>query len=208
MQAIMLADRYFRARYAVFKWRYNLAVTKKVALSFMMAGLVAVLAQMKIQLPWTPVPITGSTFGAIFAGVFLGNLWGGVSMLIYIAMGVAGLPVFAGYKSGLMALFGPTGGYLVGFFLAALFIGYITDNYFKARKFLPLFGIMLFSSVVIVYLPGMLNLALWLNMAQGRSVGFGEILWMGAVPFIPGDIIKSFIAALIADLITPKESYK
>lgn len=207
MHTITLAQRYFRARYLVFKWRYGLAVAEKLGLSFVMAGFVGLLAQVRIPLPWTPVPITGSTFGAIFAGVLLGNIWGGISMLIYILLGILGLPIFSGFKSGVSALIGPTGGYMIGFVLASFFIGYMTDTYPKARKFLPMLGIMLFSSFVLIYLPGLLNLSLWLNAIEGKTVGLSNILWMGAIPFIPGDIIKSVVAALIASSIIPKESY-
>jgi biotin transport system substrate-specific component len=195
------------ARYAVFKWRYDLAVAEKIILSFAMAVAVAVLAQVRVPLPWSPVPITGSTFGAVFAGVLLGNVWGGVSMLIYLALGAIGLPVFTGFKSGIGALVGPTGGYLVGFAAAAFFMGYMTDNFPKARKFLPMLGLMFISNIVILAL-GTLNLAVWSNAVQGKALSFGKALWMGFIPFIPGDIIKSLLAAVVADIITPKQSYK
>lgn len=208
MQAMTLSDRYLVARYSVFKWRYNLAAAQKLTLAFFMAGLMIVLAQIRIPLPWTPVPITGGTFGVVFAGVLLGNIWGGISMLIYLALGVLGVPAFTGFKSGIGALVGPTGGYLIGFVLAAFFIGYITDNFPKARKFFPMLGVMLFSDFFIILLLGTLNLSVWLNFIQGKAASFSQVLWMGAVTFIPGDIIKAVIAAAVASSITPKESYK
>ncbi|MDD4879482.1 MAG: biotin transporter BioY [Candidatus Omnitrophica bacterium] len=207
MNTITLGERYARTRYEVFKWRYHLAGAEKLTLAFLMVGLMAVLAQVRIPLPWTPVPITGSTFGAIFAGVLLGNAWGGISMLLYIALGTAGLPVFTGFKGGAAVLLGPTAGYLLGFVVTAFLIGYITDNYAKARRFLPLFNILVVSSMIILAF-GSVHLWMWLGAVKGQSASLGEVLWMGFIPFIPGDIIKSFIAALIATSITPKESYK
>jgi biotin transport system substrate-specific component len=207
MQAIAISERYLKARYEIFSWRYHLVAAEKLALALMMAGVVALLAQVRIPLPWTPVPITGSTFGAVLAGVLLGNVWGGISMLIYLTLGAAGLPVFTGFKGGTEVFLGPTAGYLFGFVVAAFLIGYITDNYAKARRFLPLLTLMLASNAVILAL-GSTYLGIWLHAVMGRTPGVSEILWMGAIPFIPGDVIKSFAAAAIAGLITPKESYK
>ena len=207
MSAITLGERYARTRYEVFKWRYHLAEAEKLTLAFLMAGLMVILAQIRIPLPWTPVPITGSTFGAIFAGVLLGNVWGGISMLIYVALGAAGLPVFTGFKGGAAVLLGPTAGYLLGFVVTSFLIGHITDNYAKARKFLPLFNLMLVSSAIILVL-GSVYLWIWLSAVKGPGASLGEVLWMGFIPFIPGDTIKSVIAALIATSITPKEDYK
>ena len=207
MGAITLGERYARTRYEAFKWRYHLAEAEKLTLAFLMTGVMVILAQIRIPLPWTPVPITGSTFGAIFAGVLLGNVWGGISMLIYVALGAAGLPVFTGFKGGAAVLFGPTAGYLIGFIVTSFLIGYITDNYAKARKFLPLFNLMLISSALILAL-GSVYLWIWLSAAKGQGTSLGEVLWMGFIPFIPGDMIKALIAALIATSITPKESCK
>ncbi|MFA5094583.1 MAG: biotin transporter BioY [Candidatus Omnitrophota bacterium] len=188
----------------VFSWRSHLALEKKLALSLAMAFVIALLAQVRIALPWTPVPITGSTFGVILAGVILGNIWGGVSMLIYLALGAAGLPVFTGFNSGTGVFFGPTTGYLFGYVLSAFIIGYAVDCHAKARNFLPMLNIMLFCSALILVM-GSIYLSVWAGAVTGRPIGISEALWMGAVPFIPGDVIKSFIAAGIAGFILPKE---
>ncbi|MFA5334810.1 MAG: biotin transporter BioY [Candidatus Omnitrophota bacterium] len=207
MRAIAISEGFLKARYGVFSWRFHLAFAEKLALSLAMAGVIALLAQVRIPLPWTPVPITGSTFGAVFAGVLLGNVWGGISVMIYLTLGAAGLPVFTGFKGGTEVFLGPTAGYLSGFVIVAFLIGHITDNYAKARRFLPMLTLMLASSAVILAL-GSAYLGVWLHAVTGRAPGVSETLWMGAIPFIPGDVIKSFAAAAIAGLITPKESYK
>ncbi|HOX10281.1 MAG TPA: biotin transporter BioY [Candidatus Omnitrophota bacterium] len=207
MHSIAVSERFLKARYDIFNRRCRLAAAEKLALSFVMACAIALLAQVRIPLPWTPVPITGSTLGAVFAGVLLGNVWGGVSMLLYLTLGAAGLPVFTGFKGGPEVFMGPTAGYLLGFVITAFAMGYITDNFAKARRFLPMLMIMLAFNALILTL-GSLYLGIWMNAATGRAAGVPEALWMGAVPFIPGDVIKSFAAAAIAGLITPKESYK
>jgi biotin transport system substrate-specific component len=70
-----------------------------------------------------------------------------------------------------------------------------------------MFGLMTFASLVLIYIPGLLQLGLWLNLVNGQPVAFSGVLLMGAVPFIAGDITKSVIAALIARGITPKKAY-
>ncbi|MBI4302795.1 MAG: biotin transporter BioY, partial [Chloroflexi bacterium] len=72
-----------QTKYAVFRWRYELSIPKKIALAVGVAGAVGLLAQARLPLPWSPVPITGQTFGVLLAALFLGRWWGGVSLAIY-----------------------------------------------------------------------------------------------------------------------------
>ena len=67
---------YLKARYSAFKWRAELAIAQKIVLALCMAGLTGILAQTRVYLPWTPVPITGQTFAVLMAGVLLGKNWG------------------------------------------------------------------------------------------------------------------------------------
>jgi len=190
-----------------FRWRYELSVPRKLALSLGMALVIGLLAQARIPLPWSPVPITGQTFGVLLAGVLLGSWWGGVSLALYIGLGAAGVPWFQGFNSGLAYLGGPTGGYIIGFIFAALFLGYFTDKYVRARSFLSMLGLMLFANFILIYVPGLLQLGLWLNLVKGSPATFGSLLMMGAIPFIAGDITKAVAAALVARGITPKATY-
>lgn len=196
-----------RAKLDVFRWRYELSIPKKLALAFGVAALTGLLAQARFYLPWSPVPLTGQTFGALLAGVLLGTWWGGMSMTLYIGLGAAGIPWFQGGNSGLTYLAGPTGGYIIGFILAALFLGYFTDKYVRARSFTVMLGLMLFASFVLIYGPGLLQLNLWLANVKGQPATFGQLLTMGAIPFLAGDATKAVIAALIARGITPKATY-
>ena len=202
-----LAARVERTRYDVFRWRYESSVPMKLALALGMAVLTGLLAQVRIQLPWTPVPLTGQTLAVLLAGVALGKWWGGISMAVYAGLGMAGVPWFQGMNGGLAYLAGPTGGYIIGFILATLFLGYFTDKYIKSRRFFSLLGLMLFASLIIVYVPGLLQLGLWLHLAKGQPVTFSGLMTMGALPFIAGDITKAVIAALIARGIIPRTDY-
>ncbi len=196
-----------RTRYEVFRWRYELSLPRKLALSIGIAGLTGLLAQARIPLPWSPVPVTGQTFAVLLAAILLGRWWGGISLAIYAGLGAAGLPWFSGWSGGVGYLAGPTGGYIIGFILAALFLGHFTDTYVRSRSFLSMLALMLFANFVLIYVPGLLLLGLWLKSVGGGSVTFTTLLSMGAIPFIPGDITKAVMAAALARGITPKRAY-
>ena len=204
-----------RTRYDIFRWRYELAITRKIALALGMACLVGLLAQVRFYIPWSPVPITGQTFAVLLAGVIMGRRWGSVSLAIYAILGVAGVPWFAPQAGmpifsagGISHLAGPTGGYIIGFIIAALFLGYFTDKYVRARGFFSMLGLMLFANFALIYIPGLIWLGMWLNLVSGMSVTIPAIIAIGATPFILGDILKIVVAATTAKAITPKEDYR
>ncbi|GAI03420.1 unnamed protein product, partial [marine sediment metagenome] len=109
-----IAARIDRTKYDVFRWRYELSIPKKLTLALGLACLTGLVAQIRIMLPWSPVPVTGQTLAVLLAGVLLGRWWGGISLAIYAGLGIAGVPWFAGWGSGLGYLAGPTGGYIIG----------------------------------------------------------------------------------------------
>ena len=192
-----------RAKYDIFRWRYELSIPWKLVLALGVAGLTGLLAQVRLPLPWSPVPITGQTLAVLLAGVLLGRWWGGISMAIYVGLGAIGLSWFSGWSSGL----GATGGYIIGFILAALFLGYFTDRYIRSRSFFSMLGLMLLANFALIYIPGLIWLGLWLNVVSGASVNFIILLGMGAIPFIAGDITKAVLAAAVARGVTPKSAY-
>ncbi len=204
---MQIVARVNQTKYEVFRWRYELSVAKKLALAIGFAGLTGLLAQMRIMLPWSPVPVTGQTFAVLLAGVLLGKQWGGMSLAIYAGLGAAGLPWFSSWSGGMGHLAGPTGGYIIGFILAALFLGYFTDTYIRSRSFLSMLALMLFANFVLIYVPGLFQLGLWLRLVQGEPVAFTTLLGMGAIPFIAGDITKAVMAAAMARGMTPKQAY-
>ena len=202
-----IGARISRAKYDVFRWRYELSIPKKLVLTLGIACLTGLVAQIRIIIPWSPVPVTGQTFAVLLAGVLLGRWWGGTSLAIYAGLGALGVPWFVGLNGGLAYLTGPTGGYIIGFVLAALFLGHFTDTYIRARSFLSMLLLMLFANFVLIYIPGLLQLGLWLNLVKGEPVAFTTLLGMGALPFILGDITKAVLAAAIARGVTPKLAY-
>jgi biotin transport system substrate-specific component len=207
MGMTVYVDKYKRIRYNFFKWRYELELVNKVILAFGFACLTGLLAQVRFYLPWTPVPITGQTFAVMFTAILLGRYWGGISQGMYVGIGAAGVPWFAGWHGGIGAITGPTGGYLIGFIIAALFLGYYVDKYIRSRYFLRMLALMLFTNFVIIYGFGLLHLYTWLSFVKGSSVDLWELLMDGAIPFIIGDVTKVVAAAAIAKGITPKQAY-
>ena len=206
--AISALDRYRYWRYNAFRWRYELGIAQKAGLALGMACLTGLVAQIRIPLPWTPVPITGQTFAVLLAGILLGRWWGGISQVFYVGIGAAGVPWFAGWSGGIGILTGPTGGYLIGFILAALFLGFFTDTFINSRGFFPMLGLMFFANFVLIHGPGLLWLSLWASLIKGKAfASFYALLMAGTIPFIPGDITKAVAAALITKGVSPKEAY-
>ena len=153
----------------------------------MFGALTAIGAYIIIPLP--PVPITLQTLFFNLAAALLGGYWGALSQVIYILLGLIGLPVFAGGKSGLGVLLGPTGGYLIGFVFAAYIVGLLIA--FKRNPgFFWTFGVMVFG-MVIVYVCGVLQLSLVARLSLAKAVA------AGVVPFLAGDVFKIVLAALI-----------
>jgi len=206
MEMSLYIDKYKQIRYNLFKWRYELDVAHKVVLALSFACLTGLLAQVRFYLPWTPVPITGQTFAVLLSAIILGR-WGGISQFLYAGIGAAGVPWFAGWKGGIGVITGPTGGYIIGFIIASFFLGYFVDKYIHSMSFLSIFGLMLFANFVLIYGPGLLQLYIWLSFVKGLSLSFRELLIMGAIPFIVGDMTKVVTAAAITKAITPKRAY-
>ena len=199
-----ITARISQTKYDVFRWRYELSIPKKLWLALGIACLTGLLAQVRFMIPWSPVPITGQTFAVLLAAVLLGRWWGGVSMALFAGLGFAGVPWFSGWASGLV----PTGGYIIGFILAALFLGYFTDKYVRSRSFFSMLVLMLFANFILIYVPGLIWLGQWLKMVPGTPAdSFPALLGMGLVPFIAGDITKAVLAAAIARGVTPKQAY-
>lgn len=206
MEITLYVNKYKYARYAFFKWRYHLEIYNKVILAISFACITALLAQVRFYLPWSPVPLTGQTFAILLSAVVLGKWWGGVSQSIYLGVGLAGVPWFAGMNGGIAYLAGPTGGYLIGFVLAAFFLGYCVDTYVRSRKYWTMFALMILANFGIVFGFGLLQLYGWLSFT-GASVDIWSLMLMGLIPFLIGDTIKIGIAAGIASSLMPKQAF-
>lgn len=145
----------------------------------------ALAAQVALPLPWTPVPITGQTFAVLLSGAVLGARRGALAQLLYLAVGTLGLPVFAGWAGGAAHLVGPTGGYLVAFPLAAAIVGALCQRGWD-RRFGTMLVAMLLGSAAI-FAVGLAQLS--------RFVPAAGLLAQGLLPFVPGDVVKSGLAA-------------
>ena len=200
-------DNYFEKRYMLFKWRSNASLANKAVMALFMACITGIMAQVIIPLPWTPVPVTGQTFAVLVAGIFLGRKWGGFSQLFYVGIGVAGVPWFAGMTGGAGTLLSASGGYLIGFVLAAFFLGYFADRYVKARNFIPMLALMLFANFALIYIPGLAVLSIWTQAATGAQPSIWTLLVMGVLPFLPGEVVKIGGAAALAKAVTPKKPF-
>jgi biotin transport system substrate-specific component len=173
----------------------NVGVLRKENVVFDILGVICFIAlttagaYIRIPLPFTPVPITLQTFFIMLAGAILGKRLGLLSQVGYLFVGIFGLPVFTGGLYGLARLFGPTGGYLIGFALAAYLIGWLLGKSNEV-SFLGISWAM-FLGEVALFATG----TLWLTIVLRVSFWQGVIL--GVLPFIPGEIIKLFAAAVI-----------
>jgi biotin transport system substrate-specific component len=148
---------------------------------------VTILAQVKIPLPFTPVPLTGQTFAVLLVAAALGSKRGAASMAFYIVLGAVGLPVFAGGASGRVYLSGATMGYLIGFVIAAYVVGLLAERGLERSirtSILPFL-----AGTIIVYIFGVT----WLAFILGS---FSKAIAAGLIPFLIGDLIKLIAAAL------------
>jgi len=152
------------------------------------ATLIAVSGYITIPLPFSTVPVTAQTLAVMLAGGLLPPSHAAVSVLVFLMMGAVGIPVFSGGAAGLGIILGKTGGYLVGFIAGAVFISFTKG---KNPGFLRLLAVYTAGGILLVYVFGVL----WLAQVTGMDIGKAVIF--GALPFIPGDIVKIVVAALI-----------
>ncbi|WP_458455842.1 biotin transporter BioY [Methanobrevibacter sp.] len=201
----MNMENYYSTRKNVFERIQDASTATKILMSFMMACFTGIMAQIIIPLPWTPVPITAQTFAVLCSGLLLGKKYGCLSQVLYIVLGVAFIPWFGGMTGGLDILLGSTGGFLIGFVIASYFIGAITEKYAKARNFTRMAVVIGIANFALIYIPGLLGLALWYSLTQGATIGAVDLLMMGLIPFIAGDIVKIVGTASVSKVFLPKD---
>ena len=160
------------------------------------AGTALLTLSAKLQVPFYPVPITMQTLVVLLIGATLGTRLGGATLLLYLLEGAIGLPVFAGTPQrgiGIAYMVGPTGGYLAGFFLAAVLVGALAERGGTRTTIKTI--LVLLSGFLAIYLPGLL----WLS----RFVPH-HLLAVGWMPFLFGDLLKIMIATCLLTLMRPK----
>ncbi len=170
--------------------RRSAIIAREIALVAGFALLTATLAQVRIPLGFTPVPVTGQTLAVLLAGASLGAWRGASSQLLYWLLGMVGLPFYSNATSGWSVATGPTMGYLVGFIVAAAVVGRLAEHH-QDRKVLTSIAAMTLGSVII-YAFG----ATWLAIDLGIPLATGETnaIALGVAPFLVGDVIKMCLA--------------
>jgi biotin transport system substrate-specific component len=170
----------------VVKQEKNLSkpLTQGLLASFLFAGLIAVGSKISFYLPFTDVPVSLQVFFILLAGGVLGPRLGALSVVEYLAAGSAGLPVFADPTTGPIVFFGPTGGYLIGFIVAAAFVGYCVERIDSAW----MLALFVWLGAMLILLFG----GLWLHFGLARP--WPITLATGVLPFLAVDTLKSLAA--------------
>jgi biotin transport system substrate-specific component len=162
---------------------------RDIALVVAGALLIYLTALIVIPVPGSPVPITGQTFGVLLVGGALGLRRGLIAVALYVLLGVVGLPFFAEGKGGVTVIWGATGGYLIGFVVAAAVVGRLAELGWD-RRIVGALGAMLVGSLIIygIGLP-------WLMVVTGETVAW--TIANGLTPFLMGDALKLVLAAVL-----------
>ncbi|MBI2864078.1 MAG: biotin transporter BioY [Chloroflexi bacterium] len=157
-------------------------------------AIMVALGLLYIPLPFTPVPITGQSLGAMLAGSILGAKRGALSMLVFLLLVAVGAPVLAGGRGGFGILVGPSGGYIFGFLVGAFITGLLAESLRNRRGGLGFWLVVanLIGGIIGVHAPGVV----WLAVVTHRTLL--EALALGSLPFLPGDLVKVVAAAIIA----------
>ncbi|HPH96431.1 MAG TPA: biotin transporter BioY [Anaerolineaceae bacterium] len=161
------------------------SLVRDVALVGMGSLTLAALAQ--VQIPLLPVPVTGQTLGVLLVGALLGRRLGALSIIAYLFEGLMGLPVFAGASGGLAHLFGPTGGYLLGFVAAAALVGWLSEQGWDRTPWMTALAMVLGN--LVIYAAGLSWLAVF--------TGWEKAFVVGMLPFLAGDALKIGLAAVL-----------
>lgn len=166
--------------------------TKTMALIGVMAAVTCILGPLSLAIPVSPVPISLTNLAVYFAIYVLGMKRGTISYCIYLLLGLVGLPVFSAFTGGAGKLFGPTGGYLIGFIFMALICGFFIEKWEK-KIYMHFIGMVLGTAVCYIFGTA------WL--AYTAHMGFAAALAAGVIPFIPGDLVKIIIAMIAGPII-------
>jgi biotin transport system substrate-specific component len=162
-------------------------VAREIVLVLGGALLIALAAQIRIALPFSPVPVTGQTFAVLLLGALYGRTRGVATVLAYLGLGAVGFPVFAGGAAGAARLVGPTAGYLAGFVAAAFVVGALAERGWDRRPWTTAAAMVIGS--LVIYAAGVV----WLS----RFVGWDKVFATGVLPFLAGDAAKIVLATAL-----------
>lgn len=174
--------------------------TRTLTRTALFAALTAAGAFIRIPLGYSS--ITLQFFFTAMAGCLLGPVWGPVSQTVYVALGLIGLPIFT-QGGGLTYLLQPTCGFLIGLIPSAWVIGLLTAH----RPPHPVrTALACLAGLTVLYAVGLPYMAVILNQYMGKAMGFSAILWVGMLPFLPGDMLKIAVTAVLAPLLQKRLS--
>lgn len=162
--------------------------TKELTLTALMAAIICVLGPLSVPLPFSPVPISLTMIGIYLAVYAVGMVRGTAAFLIYLLLGLVGLPVFSGFTGGPAKLAGPTGGYLIGFIFTGLISGFFVDRWWKNRL---ISGVGMILGIAAAYLFG----TIWL--AYGAGMTFEQALALGVIPYVGFDLVKIVVLVIV-----------
>ena len=181
----------------------NKMTTQDLVQTALMAALIAIGAF--ITIPLGPVPFTMQNFFIFMAGLLLIPKLAGLSVLIYVLIGLIGLPVFAGFTGGPQMIFAPTFGFLISFIIAAVLISKLA---YGEKKFTKILGVLILAEVLF-YVIGLPYMYIILTKVNGTPMTFQSTLAAGMIPFLIPDLLKAVLAALIAPkILTSLKRYK
>lgn len=169
------------------------ALSRRMSLVGMFAALLCVLSFVVIPLPFSPVPLSGQTLGVMLSGGLLSPADAVGAVGLYLALGAVGLPVFAGGRSGLGTLFGPSGGYLWGFIPGTLVISALVGKRCAAAGHRRVLAALILGGILVVDAFGLLQLRVVMGISWYQAAA------IGLVPFLPGDLLKAMLAAFIIE---------
>ena len=183
---------------------YQRSTISYLLLAALMAAVCAVCSWISRPLPFTPVPINLGTLAVFLAAGILGWKYGTISVIVFVLLGAAGLPVFHGFTGGMGIITGPTGGYIVGYILAAFLTGIMIDTYFKARKSgenkAATYAVLALAMALGLFACYALGTA-WFMHISGTDLK--AALLMCVVPFLIGDAIKIAAATVLVKKLRP-----
>jgi biotin transport system substrate-specific component len=161
------------------------SLSRNLILAIVGSAIVAIAAQ--INIPMYPVPMTMQTLAVLVIGAAYGSRLGAATLGLYALEGAAGLPVFAQMKAGLGVITGASGGYIIGFIIAAALVGYLAEQGWS--RSIPKMIVASLLGAIVLYIPGLV----WLHQFAN---GWAQTFEWGITPFIAGDIVKAILAAL------------
>lgn len=173
--------------------------TRDIVLIALFAAIMAVLGVFPpITLPVIAVPITAQSLGVMLAGGVLGAKRGALSMILFLALVAVGLPFLSGGRGGVGVFFGVSGGFLLGWIVAAFVVGLLVERFWDKLNYINAFIASVVGGIVLLYAIGIP----WISVVAGISLGQA---FTGSMGFIPGDLVKAVIAALV--IVTVSKSY-